>query len=60
MVRVQDRQDFELKVFDVSKKGKLVHTLKMKGVGGFGEHGRVSATVQGGRLILMSKDKLKH
>ncbi len=58
VVKVQDRQDFELKVFDTSKNGKLVHTLKMKGVGEFGVHGRVSATVQGGRLILMSKDKL--
>lgn len=58
VVKVQDRQDFELKVFDVAAKGKLVHTLKMKGVGSFGQHGRVSTTVQHGRLVMLSKDKL--
>ena len=54
---VQDRQEFELKVFD-SKDGALRHTLKRKGVGPFGIHGRVSSTIQKGRLVLMSKDKL--
>jgi len=55
---VRDRQDFELKVFEL-KGGKLVGQVKSKGVGDFGEHGRVSATVQNGRLLLLSKDKLK-
>jgi hypothetical protein len=55
---VRDRQDFELKVFEL-KGGKLVHGVKSKGVGDFGEHGRVSATVQNGKLLLLSKDKLK-
>jgi hypothetical protein len=55
---VRDRQEFELKVFD-AQGGKLVHGLKMKGVGDFGEHGRVSATVQNGKLVLLSKDLLR-
>jgi len=36
-----------------------LHAVKVKGVGDFGEHGRVSATVQNGRLVLLSKDKLR-
>ena len=55
---VKDRQDFELKAFDV-RNGKLLHRLKAKGVGNLGEHGRVSATIQNGKLFLLSKDKLK-
>jgi hypothetical protein len=57
VARVRDRQDFELKVFDV-EKGVLLHQLTAKGAGDFGEHGRVSATVQNGKLALLSKDKL--
>ena len=56
-VTLQDRQDFELKVFDI-RTGKHLHTVKKKGVGPFGVHGRVSATVQNGRLVLLCKDKL--
>ena len=56
--RLRDRQDFELKVFE-AKTGKLVHGLKVKGVGDFGEHGRVSAAVQNGKLLLLSKDQLR-
>ncbi len=56
-VRVQDRQDFELRVFD-TRTGKLLHTMKKQGVGPFGVHGRVSTTVQNGRLVLLSKDQL--
>jgi len=55
---LRDRQDFELKVFEV-KAGKLVQQVRSKGVGDFGEHGRVSATVQNAKLLLLSKDKLK-
>jgi hypothetical protein len=33
--------------------------VKIKGVGEFGVHDRVSATVQNGKLVLLSKDKLK-
>ena len=58
IVRVRDRQNFELKVFDL-RNGGLLHHLKAKGAGDFGEHGRVSATVQNGKLALLSKDKLK-
>ena len=54
---VKDRQDFELKVLGLTD-GKAAHTLKEKGVGTFGEHGRVSATIQNGTLVLLSKDSL--
>jgi tetratricopeptide (TPR) repeat protein len=57
VVRVQDRQDFELNVFDL-KTGKRIHVLKEKGAGRFGQHGSVSATVQKGRLVFMNRDKL--
>ncbi len=59
VARVRDKQDFELRAFDL-KSGQLVHTLKKKGVGAFGVHGRVSATVQNGRLIMLSKDELTY
>jgi outer membrane protein assembly factor BamB len=58
VARIKDRQDFELKVFEVSK-GKLVATVKVKGTGDFREHGRVSATVQNGALLLLGKNELK-
>jgi len=38
--------------------GKLVHAIRKKSVGPFGIHGRVSAAVQNGRMVLLSKDKL--
>jgi outer membrane protein assembly factor BamB len=58
VVRVQDRQDFDMRVFD-AKKGKQVHRVQMKGMGTYGIHGRVSATVQNGRTVLLSKDQVK-
>ncbi len=58
VVWVQDRQEFELRVFDF-KTGKASDTVHEKGVGSFGVHGRVSATIQNGRLVLVSKDKMK-
>jgi len=58
MVRIKDRQDFELKVFD-TKKGSLMHRVQVKGAGNFGEHGRVSATVQDGKLALFGSNELK-
>jgi outer membrane protein assembly factor BamB/tetratricopeptide (TPR) repeat protein len=54
---IKDRQDFELKAFDL-KSGRLLHALKVSATGDFGEHGRVSATVQGGRLALFGKNDL--
>ena len=57
VVKVQDRQRFELNVFDL-RTGKLVHAIRKKGVGPFGIHGRASATVQKGRLLFLSKDNL--
>ena len=59
VAQVQDRQTFELKVFD-TRSGRLVHTVRKKGVGPFGVHGRVSATVQAGRPVLLSKNKLSY
>ncbi|KKM93019.1 hypothetical protein LCGC14_1212640 [marine sediment metagenome] len=57
-VQVKQARRFELRVFDVSGRGKLVHTLSTKGDGDFGQHGRVSATVQNARAVMLSKDKL--
>jgi outer membrane protein assembly factor BamB/tetratricopeptide (TPR) repeat protein len=57
IVRVQDRQDFEIGVFDL-KTGKRVHRMREKAAGRFGQHGSVSTTVQNGRLIFHAKDKL--
>jgi len=57
LVEVKDRQDFEVNVFNFSD-GKRVHTLKQKGVGEFGVHGNVSATLQNGLLTFLSRDKL--
>ena len=57
VAQVSDRQDFQVKVFSVAE-GKDAYTLADKGVGPFGVHGRISGTVQSGRVILLSKDKL--
>lgn len=57
VVTVADRQDFELRTFD-AQSGEAQNMVQTKGVGPFNVHGRMSATVQHGRLILLSKDKL--
>ncbi len=57
VVTVQDRQVFELRGFD-AKTGEPVHMIRKKGVGPLGVHGRASVTVQNGRLVMLSKDKL--
>jgi outer membrane protein assembly factor BamB len=54
---VKDRQDYEVKAFDL-KDGKLLHTLKSKSTGDFGEHGRASAAAQNGKLVLLGKNEL--
>ena len=54
---VKDRQDFEVKAFDL-KSGRLLYALKAKSSGNFGEHGRASAAAQNGTLVLLGKDKL--
>ncbi|MCK6475018.1 MAG: PQQ-binding-like beta-propeller repeat protein [Planctomycetes bacterium] len=56
VVRVKDRQDFEIRVFD-KKVGKEIHAIKVKGAGDFGVHGQISSTVQNGRAIMFTKDK---
>ena len=58
VAEVKDRQNFELKVFD-TEKGKPVHTVKIKGLGDFGEHGRASAAVQNGCMVLHGKHTVK-
>ena len=55
---VKDRQDFELKAFDAAD-GKLLHALRSRRTGDFGEHGRASATVQNGGLALLGKNDLR-
>jgi len=57
VVEVQDRRDFELKAFNL-KDGKLMHKMKVEAAGEFGTHGRASATVQNGKLLLLGKNTL--
>jgi len=57
VVELQDRQRFEVMAFDL-QKGNLYRKVRKKGVGPFGAHGKVSATVQNGRLVLLCKDQL--
>lgn len=57
VAEISDGQDFELRAFDL-QTGRNVATLPMPGVGPFGTHGHMSATVQHGRMVLMSKHKL--
>lgn len=52
VVKVQDRQDFELKAFGIAD-GKHRHTVQIKATGTFGEHGRASATVQNRTMALL-------
>ena len=59
VAEVEDRQDVEVKAFD-AKTGRLVSELKEKAVAPFNVHGNVSETVQSGRLIMLSKDKLQY
>jgi outer membrane protein assembly factor BamB/tetratricopeptide (TPR) repeat protein len=55
---IRDRQDFEIKAFD-AEGGALLHTLKVKSSGNFGEHGCASAGVNNGGLILLGGTDLK-
>jgi len=57
LLRVADQQQFSLVLFDTQQR-KAVHTLLLKGTGPFGVHGRVSYTVQGGALALLTKTRL--
>jgi len=57
VARVQDRQTFELIALD-GKTCRPLHTIPCKGVGPWDIPGRVSATVQAGRLMLMNADRL--
>ena len=56
-IQLKDRQDFEIALFS-KKNGKREYKIQKKGVGSFGEPGRVSATIQNGLVVLLSKDKL--
>ncbi len=57
VAKTQDRQDFELKAFRIAD-GKRLHTMRVKGTGVFGEHGRASATAQNGTLALLGGHEL--
>jgi hypothetical protein len=57
LLRIADQQEFSLVVFDTQKR-QAVHELKQKGTGPFGVHGRVSCTVQGGFVALLTKTVL--
>ena len=57
VTRIKDRKDFELKAFRITD-GKLLHQMQLKGAGDFDQHGRASATVQDGRLLLLGKNTL--
>lgn len=57
VIQTQTNQDLELLAANL-KTGKPTFKIKGKGIGWFGEHGRVSATVQAGRMLLLCKEKL--
>jgi hypothetical protein len=57
VARIKDRQDFELKAFELAK-GTMAQVVKVKGTGDFRQHGRVSASVQNGKLLLFGKKEL--
>jgi hypothetical protein len=57
VIRVKDRQDFELGAFG-ARDGARLYTLKGKGTGDFGQAGRVSYTVQSGGLALFGNNTL--
>ena len=57
LARIADQQEFSLVLFD-KKARKPVHTLPLKGTGPYGVHGRVSYTVQGGYLAMLTRTKL--
>ena len=56
VARVQDNQTFELIALD-GKTCQPIHVVTTKGVGPWDTHGRVSATVQDGRLVLMNAER---
>ena len=57
-ITVRDRQDYYVLIADLNS-GEVVHQVKMDGTGSFGVHGRVSATLQNGRVVMMSRDDLE-
>jgi outer membrane protein assembly factor BamB len=58
VAKIKDRQDYEVRAFDAAS-GRLLHVMKVKSAGDFGEHGRVSAAVQNGKLLLLGKNDLR-
>jgi hypothetical protein len=59
VTQVAVESHFELNAFD-AETGARKFTVTCKGDTGFGIHGKVSATVQHGRLVMLSKDKLTY
>jgi len=57
VAQVKDRQDFEIKTYDLAS-GKLRHTVKVKATGDFGQYGRASAAVGHGGLALLGGNTL--
>ncbi|MCX7803965.1 MAG: PQQ-like beta-propeller repeat protein [Planctomycetota bacterium] len=57
VAEVADRQDFDLLVFD-SAGGRLLHSMRVKSAGEFGEYGQVSATVQHGLPALLGREEM--
>jgi hypothetical protein len=56
VLRLQDNQSFAVTAIG-TVNGKCGTTLSNDGIGPFGEIGRVSSTVQSGRLVLYSQSK---
>jgi outer membrane protein assembly factor BamB/tetratricopeptide (TPR) repeat protein len=57
LVRLADQQEFSTVVYDVAAK-RPAHQALVKGMGPYGVAGRVSYTVQGGYLAMLTKTEL--
>ncbi len=60
VARVKDRQNWHALVAFDKKARKLVHELKVKGFGLWGNYGEMSWAVQGKTLAILSKDVLAY
>ncbi len=58
VAHVADRQTFELVAFDTAQHKPMLR-FKRKGQGPWGVHGKASATVQSGKLVLMTEQGLE-
>ncbi|HUT33173.1 MAG TPA: PQQ-binding-like beta-propeller repeat protein [Planctomycetota bacterium] len=60
VARVKDRQNWHALVAFDKKATKLIHELKVKGFGLWGNYGEMSWAVQGKTLAILSKDVLTY